>query len=163
MFTVLKFESKYLKIFKGAICGYVSLQLPDKRIGKVLGLDSGIVKEPSERALVADYVEHIITSVPLAINSLNSHSNFFFNKGNSQPGCFDHLCNHYRAIWYLIEALKNPEAFYGKSCKDFNEAVKGTCDGPGEFPAKDDNFDRKITGMFNVVTNKQAPWGKGKD
>lgn len=115
---------------------------------------------------MADYVEHLITSVPLHVHSLNSHSDFFFNKGATpQPGCPDHYCSHYRAIYYYIEALKNPKAFYGKSCKDFDQVQSETCDGKsdGEFAGNYENFDRKITGTFEIETNAEKPFGKGKE
>lgn len=72
------------------------------------------------------------------------------------------ICSHYRAVWYFIEAIKNQEAFYGKSCSKFDQAISGTCDGKsGEFMGNDKNSEKKVKGMFHVETNRISPFGRG--
>lgn len=140
---------------------------------KVIGLDPAGPKfdDPSTRinSDSAAYVECVHTGYSLGIRQPVCQADFFMNKGSHQPGCGNFLgvdnvvCSHYRAIWYYIEALKNQEAFYGKSCSDFKYVLSGNCnDEPGEFMGNKNNKDKKIKGIYQVSTNSESPYGRGK-
>lgn len=146
------------------------------KIIKVVGLDPAgplfDVNEPSTRINPdsADYVECIHTGYALGIRAPVCQADFFVNKGSQQPGCTNFLgmdsaiCSHYRAILYYVEALKNLEAFYGKSCKDLKTVLSGNCNGnAGEFMGNPNNKVKKITGIYEVFTNKDSPYGRGRN
>lgn len=74
------------------------------------------------------------------------------------------VCSHYRAIIYLTEALRNPEAFYGNPCSDFKYILSGNCKGEnGEFMGNEKNFENKVKGIFKVHTKKVSPFGRGRE
>ena len=156
------------------VCGLITNYTDGEMIGKVIGLDPAgpafDVNDPTTRisSNSANYVECIHTDQSLGIRAPICHADFFVNRGSIQPGClniFENInCSHKRSILYYIEALRNQEAFYGKSCSDFQLVLSGSCnDEPGEFMGHIKNAENKIQGIFSLFTNKRFPFGRGKN
>lgn len=60
--------------------------------------------------------------------------------------------------------MKNQEAFNGKSCSDFKNVLLGNCnDTSKEFMGHESNPEKKISGIFHVVTNNESPFGRGRN
>jgi hypothetical protein len=62
-----------------------------------------------------------------------------------------------------IEVMTSPRAFYGYRCQGRDAALAGNCNtSPGAFINDKQNAVKKLEGIFNVVTNSQFPFGRGK-
>lgn len=162
------------KYWTAHVCGLITRYTDGGNIGKVIGLDPAgpefDFNDPTTRisSNSANYVECIHTDNSLGIQAPICQADFFVNRGSNQPGCFNIFngitCSHRRSIVYYIEALKNQEAFYGKSCSDFQLVLSGSCnDEPGEFMGHIKNAEEKIQGIFSLFTNMQFPFGRGKN
>ncbi|CAG9809623.1 unnamed protein product [Chironomus riparius] len=158
------------------ICGLIHVYVTDGKLNKVYGLDpAGLlfdVNDPSTRISPdsASYVECIHTGFPLGIRSAICQTDFFVNKGTSQPGCSNLLnkdnfaCSHNRAIQFFMEAIKTPNSFYGKLCSSQENAMLGNCeDEPGAFMVGKENREKQLTGIYHVITNEKVPFGRGKE
>jgi hypothetical protein len=130
------------------------------------------VDEPDKRISPdsASYVECIHTGYPMSIRSAVCQADFFMNTGAGQPGCKNmlnldnFLCSHFRAMQFFTEAVKTPNSFYGKLCSSQADAFLGNCaDEPGAFMVDKENPGKKLTGIYHVVTNDIAPFGRGKE
>lgn len=145
------------------------------QVNKVTGLDPAgpgfDVNDPGKRLSTdsAKYTECIHTSVPFGIVDPICHVDFYINAGSRQPGCITMLdtdnviCSHARAIQIAIETMVNPKSLYGSRCQDLQAALAGNCHAsPGAFINDQQNEVDGLTGVFNVETNAEAPFGRGR-
>jgi hypothetical protein len=158
------------------ICGMTKEHLKGGKFGKIIALDPAnplfSINDPMTRLNneSANYVECIHTGYFFGIRAPICQSNFVVNKGSHQPTCVNALgldnvpCSHTKSVYFYTESIDMPKSFYGKKCEYFEMSVQSVCHGnEGEFMGDEENASKMITGNFQVVTNQQIPFGRGKE
>ncbi|XP_023937353.2 pancreatic triacylglycerol lipase-like [Bicyclus anynana] len=105
------------------------------RVARITGLDPAgpLWYGNSNRLKSSDavYVEAIHTdgsAVGLGIGAASADVDFFPNGGSSQPGCFDHFCNHNRA-WQFFAATVTHNHLVGQLCSSMLQVTTNNCRG----------------------------------
>ncbi|XP_069965809.1 pancreatic triacylglycerol lipase isoform X2 [Bactrocera oleae] len=114
------------------IAGLAGKQLKPQRYGVIYALDpAGLVQLPlgEDKRLApndAIYTESIHTDITLLGNPSTklTQAAFFVNWGLGQPHCpnataaeFDFACDHFAALYYFAESLRQPRAFGATRCR----------------------------------------------
>lgn len=153
---------------------------PDK-YGVIYALDtSGPIHS------VLDKSWHLIPSDALYVESIQSdtsffgyprngvgHASFFPNWGLGQTHCPNgtamepqFVCDHFGALYYFVESLRNRRAFGAIQCKNYNSILqeKCGCGQRGYCPAQvymGGEPARPKRGIFYLSTRKSMPYGYG--
>ncbi|XP_054746277.1 phospholipase A1 VesT1.02 [Anastrepha obliqua] len=132
--TGITYESIYLVGHSAGahIAGLAGKLLSPQRYGVIYALDpAGLVQLSlgEDKRLApndAIYTESIHTDITLLGNPSTklSHAAFFVNWGLGQPHCpnataaeFDFACDHFAALYYFVEAVRQPRAFGAAQCR----------------------------------------------
>ncbi|XP_011209226.4 pancreatic triacylglycerol lipase [Bactrocera dorsalis] len=117
------------------IAGLAGKQLRPQRYGAIYALDpAGLAQLPlgEDKRLApndAIYTESIHSDVAMLGNPSTelTQASFFVNYGLHQPQCpnataaeFVFACNHFAAIYYFAESLRQPRAFGAIRCRRYN-------------------------------------------
>lgn len=164
------------------IAGVAGRLMKPLRYGVIYALDTaGPIHQvlTDEWRLTADdalYVESIQTDTALfGFRGSNlGHASFFPNWGLGQPHCPnitvmepDFSCDHFSALYYFVESIKDPYAFGAVQCKSYDSIINQRCDCSssnkicpaqvfmGGEPAQPKR------GIFYLSTNKRRPFGNG--
>lgn len=127
----------------GRIAGLVGDRVQTGTIGRITGLDASYpwlppkTKEEFLDAGDAALVVNLRTSF-IGSHSPPGHIDFYANGGLSQPGCqkwyypytAQQVCNHFRAVALMIEAVKHARdgVFPACGCPDWDTFQDNTCD-----------------------------------
>ncbi|XP_042217719.1 lipase member H-like isoform X3 [Homarus americanus] len=156
----------------GRISGLIGDRIQTGTIGRMTGMDASYPWLPpriNEEFLDAG---DAILVVNIRTSSIGSHSppghiDFYANGGLSQPGCQNwyfpdtakQVCNHYRAVALMIEAVKyaGKEVFSACGCPDLQSFQNNTCDCQivnnfGLYP------NASVLGNFYFSTNSEPPY-----
>ncbi|XP_067640440.1 pancreatic triacylglycerol lipase [Eurosta solidaginis] len=132
--TGIDYESIYIIGHSAGahIAGLAGKLLKPQRFGVIYALDpAGLVQLSlsDDKRLAPDdaiYTESIHTDITLLGNPSTklSHAAFFVNWGLGQPHCpnataveFDFACDHFAALYYFVETVRQPRAFGSTQCK----------------------------------------------
>nr|XP_045622273.1 lipase member H-like isoform X2 [Procambarus clarkii] len=127
----------------GRISGMVGDRITTGKVARITGIDASYPWTPPKTkdqfldAGDASLVVNIRTS-PVGSHAPPSHIDFYANGGLSQPGCDDwyfpylvqQVCNHYRSVALMIEAVKHADdrVFPACGCPDWESFKNHTCD-----------------------------------
>ncbi|EDX12731.1 lipase member H [Drosophila simulans] len=168
------------------ISGLTGKLLRPNRLGAIFALDPAGLTQlslgPEERLDVNDalYVESIHTDLTLLGNPSTklSHASFFANWGLGQPHCpnatateFDFVCDHFAAMFYFAESVRQPKSFAALRCSSAKSVLSATCNcnvgGSGkyavntcagnEFMGGEPAVPKR--GIFYLSTRPQSPYG----
>ncbi|XP_059221428.1 inactive pancreatic lipase-related protein 1-like [Stomoxys calcitrans] len=182
--TKYPYEEMYLigHSFGCHIAGVAGKLLKHSRYGVIYALDTAgpihqVLNE--EWRLTADsalYVESIQTDTALMgfRGSNLAHASFFPNWGLGQPHCPnvtdmepDFSCDHFSALYYFAESVRNPQAFGAIQCKTYENVIKQKC----ECSSRSKRCPAQVfmggepaqpkRGVFYLSTNKRRPFGNG--
>jgi len=139
-----------------------------------LGLSEQYRLAPSD----ANYVESIHTDITLLGNPSAelSQVSFFVNWGLGQPHCpnataaeFDFACDHFSALYYFAESVRNPKMFGALRCKNKLSIEKFSCGcANGANACSADLFMGgepavpKTNGCYYLSTLNRPPFGMGE-
>ncbi|KAK8720273.1 hypothetical protein OTU49_013453, partial [Cherax quadricarinatus] len=158
----------------GRISGMVGARITTGQLASITGIDASYPWVPPEsdeeflEASDASLVVNLRTS-PVGSHSPPGHIDFYPNGGLTQPGCQDwytpylveQVCNHYRAVALLIEAVRHARdgVFPACGCPDWNTFQDNTCDchivnNFGLYP------NASALGRFYFTTNSEAPFSR---
>ncbi|XP_017118803.1 lipase member H [Drosophila elegans] len=168
------------------ISGLTGKLLKPQRLGAIFALDPAGLTQlslgPEERLDVNDasYVESIHTDLTLLGNPSTklSHASFFANWGLGQPHCpnatateFDFVCDHFAAMFYFAESVRQPKSFAALRCSSAQSVISATCNCSGagsqkhaaqtcsgdEFMGGEPAVPKR--GIFYLSTRPRAPYG----
>lgn len=154
------------------ISGLAGKRVQGGKIRRVIGLDPAgpafSVKEIAKRLSLesAKYTECIHTGFYFGIREPICHVDFYVNGGRHQPGCeingFDNvMCSHGRAVEVFKDSLVKPKSYFGFKCTSLKNTENENCNGkPGAF-INDKSNEADVRGIFQVTTNRKAPFGRG--
>ena len=158
----------FIKFFKAHVAGIAGKNVRNGRIDTIIGLDPAgplfYLRSPSGRldSNDAEYVEIIHTNGRVTGFGLPiGHSDFFPNRGMTQPGCITSFCSHDRAPLFFIESL-NSNKFYARRCEsasDIGRQCSGTLVTMGGEPS---NGRKNVRGIFYLTTNRFSPFAQGR-
>uniref|UniRef100_A0A034WDN4 phospholipase A1 member A n=2 Tax=Bactrocera dorsalis TaxID=27457 RepID=A0A034WDN4_BACDO len=146
------------------IAGLAGKQLRPERYGAIYALDpAGLVQLPlgEDKRLApndAIYTESIHTDIALLGNPSTklTQAAFFVNWGLGQPHCpnataaeFDFACDHFAALYYFAESLRQPRAFGATQCR--------RCNGRGLFSNSRILLDEWDCGCTNADKTGECP------
>ncbi|XP_012156483.1 phospholipase A1 [Ceratitis capitata] len=132
------------------ISGLAGKQLRPQRYGVIYALDpAGLVQlslDEDKRLAPTDaiYTESIHTDITLLGNPSTklTQASFFVNWGLGQPHCpnataaeFDFACDHFAALYYFVESVRQPSAFGATLCR------QRSSDGSSSSSSSISNFD----------------------
>ncbi|XP_045622276.2 lipase member H [Procambarus clarkii] len=158
----------------GRIGGLVGDRIQTGTIGRITGIDASYpwlppkTKDEFLDAGDASLVVNIRTSF-IGSYSPPGHIDFYANGGLSQPGCDDwflpnqahQVCNHYRSVALMIEAVKHADdrVFPACGCPDWESFKNHTCDCQtvnnfGLYP------NTSALGKFYFSTNSEPPYSR---
>ncbi|KAK9892104.1 hypothetical protein WA026_018307 [Henosepilachna vigintioctopunctata] len=151
-----------------------------KKISRIISLDP--VGYPfnisaPDRRLTADDAENVVVVHTDAIVGVGNKPigtiDFYLNGGTTQPGCLPvppynvHIrlpaagepfwCHHVRVNFYLVEAIRAPEHFLAKKCRDYESYKRGDCE--DEVVSLGD-LETTRRGTFWVDTTAEPPYYK---
>ncbi|XP_045775464.1 pancreatic triacylglycerol lipase-like isoform X1 [Maniola jurtina] len=133
------------------------------KIARITGLDPAgpLWHGNSNRLRPSDavYVEAIHSdgsAVGLGIGLPVGDVDFFPNGGASQPGCFDHFCNHNRA-WQLFAATLTYNHLVGRQCSSMMQVNTNNCRG-NELRMGNHILDKRGSGLYRVNTGRVYPF-----
>lgn len=168
------------------ISGLTGKLLRPHRLGAIFALDPAGLTQlslgPEERLDVNDalYVESIHTDLTLLGNPSTklSHASFFANWGLGQPHCpnatateFDFVCDHFAAMFYFAESVRQPKSFAALRCSSAKSVLSATCNcnvGGSEKYAVNTCTGNEFMGgepavpkrgIFYLSTRPQSPYG----
>ncbi|XP_065722820.2 lipase member H [Drosophila suzukii] len=173
------------------ISGLTGKMLRPQRLGAIFALDPAGLTQlslgPEDRLDVNDalYVESLHTDLTLLGNPSTklSHASFFANWGLGQPHCpnatateFDFVCDHFAAMFYFAESVRQPRSFAALRCSSAQSVRSATCNcnsnsnnggGRGknavqtctgnEFMGGEPALPKR--GIFYLSTRPQSPYG----
>ncbi|XP_075150264.1 phospholipase A1 4-like [Haematobia irritans] len=182
--TKYPFEEMYLigHSYGCHIAGVAGKLLKDSRYGVIYALDTAgpihhvLNDEYRLTADSANYVESIQTDTALFgyRGSNLAHASFFPNWGLGQPHCPnvtvmepDFSCDHFSALYYFVESIRNSYAFGAIQCRTYDNIIKQKCDCSFEsklcraqvFMGGEPAHPKR--GIFYLSTNKRRPFGNG--
>lgn len=157
----------------GRICGLVGDRVKSGLIGRITGIDASYPWLPPKTnnefldAGDAALVVNLRTSV-IGSHSPPGHIDFIVNGGLAQPGCSKwyfpdtviQVCNHYRAVWILVEALRRGgSVFPACRCDSWESFVDHSCacDVINHFVL---NTNTSSHGKFYFSTNAEPPYSR---
>ncbi|XP_045775463.1 pancreatic triacylglycerol lipase-like [Maniola jurtina] len=133
------------------------------RVARVTGLDPAgpLWNRNSERLRPTDgvYVEAIHTdggTTGLGIGTAIANADFFPNGGNSQPGCYNSICNHNRA-YELFASTVTRNHLVGRQCSNTAQISANSCRG-SSFHMGNDDLNKTGSGLFRVNTGRRYPF-----
>ncbi|XP_017083667.2 phospholipase A1 1 [Drosophila eugracilis] len=168
------------------ISGLTGKILKPNRLGAIIALDPAGLTQlslgPEERLDVNDalYVESIHTDLTLLGNPSTklSHASFFVNWGLGQPHCpnatateFDFVCDHFAAMFYFAESVREPKSFAALRCNSSQSVISATCNcnsgGSRKYAAQICTGNEFMggepavpkRGIFYLSTRQQSPYG----
>ncbi|XP_016979205.1 lipase member H [Drosophila rhopaloa] len=170
------------------ISGLTGKYLKPQRLGAIFALDPAGLTQlslgPKDRLDVNDalYVESIHTDLTLLGNPSTklSHASFFANWGLGQPHCpnatateFDFVCDHFAAMFYFAESVRQPKSFAALRCSTAQSVLSATCNCSGngsrkhaaqicsgnEFMGGEPAVPKR--GIFYLSTRPRSPYGTG--
>ncbi|EDV49100.1 lipase member H [Drosophila erecta] len=168
------------------ISGLTGKMLRPQRLGAIFALDPAGLTQlslgPEDRLDVNDalYVESIHTDLTLLGNPSTklSHASFFANWGLGQPHCpnatateFDFVCDHFAAMFYFAESVRNPKSFAALRCTSAKSVLSATCNcnigGSGKYAVQTCTGNEFMggepavhkRGIFYLSTRPQSPYG----
>ncbi|EDW66877.2 lipase member H [Drosophila virilis] len=125
------------------VAGLTGKQLRPARLGAIFALDPAGLTQlrlgPEERLAPTDaiYVESIHTDLKLLGNPQGnqlSQAAIFPNWGRGQPQCpnatateFDFACDHFAAVYYFAESVRQPNIFGALRCSSLQSILTATC------------------------------------
>ncbi|XP_057335592.1 pancreatic lipase-related protein 3-like [Microplitis mediator] len=142
------------------------------RVSRITGLDPAgplfytVGEDAALDAGDADFVDVYHTNAKIAGKFITcGHVDFYFNGGQSQPGCgnLDYACYHNRAVYYFSESIISTEGFWAHPCdlNDLRNYRSGNCSSSQPIILAGEYVDKSSTGSYSVVTNAQSPFAKG--
>ncbi|XP_017796588.1 PREDICTED: phospholipase A1 1-like [Habropoda laboriosa] len=133
---------------------------------QIIGLDPAgpkfANKDCANRLCKSDaaFVQIFHTSYLAGIHDAIGVDDFYFNGGNSQPGCIFTVCSHSRAVMYLTMTFLYSPCFIGtfwevgyESILNWKECNPTVCSHPGL-----DTPEEIATGTFYVMTKYTEPY-----
>lgn len=110
----------------------------------------------------AHHVEIIHTNAGvLGFLTAIGKADFYPNGGQKQLGCITGTCSHLRSYEYFAESIVSDKGFFGKKCKNYQEAIDGVCAGDEGFMGGSKDH-LPYVGSFHLTTNSENPFAKGK-
>ncbi|KAL9928754.1 putative phospholipase A1 magnifin [Glossina fuscipes fuscipes] len=164
------------------IAGVAGKLLKPDRYGAIYALDtSGVIhmRLNEKWRLTANdaiYVESIQTDIALLgfTSSGVGHASFYPNWGLGQPHCPNvnkmepyFACDHFGALYYFVESIRNSTAFGSIKCKNFDSILMQKCNcgkARKECPAQVYMGGEPAVhkrGIFYVSTRGEMPFGNG--
>ncbi|XP_017469969.1 PREDICTED: phospholipase A1 2-like [Rhagoletis zephyria] len=181
--TAIPFSEMYLIAHSAGchIAGVAGKLLQPDKYGVIYALDTSgpIHRRLDDKWRLAPmdalYVESVQSDVALfgfPTDNL-AHASFYPNWGLGQPHCPnvttmepDFTCDHFGALYYFVESLRNPRAFGAIQCKNYQsiESYKCDCDAAqctaSAYMGGDPAVPKK--GIFYFSTRKTMPFGYGE-
>ncbi|XP_036328004.1 phospholipase A1-like [Rhagoletis pomonella] len=181
--TAIPFSEMYLITHSAGchIAGVAGKLLQPDKYGVIYALDTSgpIHRRLDDKWRLAPmdalYVESVQSDVALfgfPTDNL-AHASFYPNWGLGQPHCPnvttmepDFTCDHFGALYYFVESLRNPRAFGAIQCKNYQsiESYKCDCDAAqctaSAYMGGDPAVPKK--GVFYFSTRKTMPFGYGE-
>lgn len=165
------------------VSGLAGKMLKPNKLGAIIALDpAGLTQRglPENLRLApndAQYVESIHTDVNLLGNPSDklSQASIFVNWGQGQPHCpnttaaeFDFTCDHFAAMYYFAESVRNTKMFGAIQCENGRSIEKFNCGCTNGIDAcVADSFMGgeplvRKRGVFYLSTNSRGPYGYGE-
>ncbi|CAK9794737.1 Phospholipase A1 [Anthophora plagiata] len=151
------------------IAGFFGKHIQDifqQKYKHIIGLDPAgpkfSNKDCAQRLCKTDaaFVQIFHTSYLAGIHDAIGVDDFYFNGGNSQPGCTFTVCSHSRAVKYLTETILHSQCFIGTQWENWFDSILNwgecnptICSHPGL-----DTPEEKTTGSFYVATESTEPY-----
>lgn len=155
------------------VAGFAGKRVTGGRLESIVGLDTAkpgfSYADPTTRLASTDavYVESVHTSNTFGFSDPIGQTAFYMNWGKQQPGCeiedLFYACSHHRAVYFFVESLLKPLAFWATRCADYSSIKNRKCPSTGPGAAMGgERVVKNTQGIFSATTNANSPYGKGK-